>query len=158
MQSESLEAIRFRLEEKIARERAEVEYVIGIIEDDELNLSAAFLTEDKEYEDEGQMLFDRTLSAIKWVESQYSNMPVLRPKYEFPDYTGNENHLVKAGWAVMTRLTTKPNMHGHFAYQLIPSRKGVEITDGLRAIQGKKSLGEVREARRQHLENNVFSQ
>ncbi len=158
MQPESLEAIRFRLEEKIARERAEVEYVIGVIESDEANLTAAFLTEDYDYQDEGQMLFDRTSSAIKWVEGQYTNMLVLHPVYEGPDYTADENQLVKAGWAQPSRVTTKPNRNGLFAYQLIPSQKGVAIADGLRAIQGKKSLGEARTASRRRLENNAFSQ
>lgn len=134
-----------QIDEDAAHERAGVEYIVNLIEDNEIPLRAAFAPEDTPEEQVPELLYSAVTKALNGLAHHHTRPFGVMLAYMTPGKTGGTNTVVKLGWARYSPALPdieKCPPDQKFPHILSLTEAGLEIINGWRAARGQTTLEE----------------
>ncbi len=132
------------VDHEAARERAGVEYIVGLIESSEAALRDAFVPEGTEEEQVGELLYAKVTQALEGLSAEYTRIVGVVVRHMLPD-SGDDYPIVRLGWArfapALPGIEDRPKDQT-FPHILRPTEAGLDVINGLRTAQGYVTIQE----------------
>lgn len=146
--SPDLREVKFgQVDVRAAREKAGVEYIIGLIEASEPALRQAFIPEDTPEDEVLELLFAKVSQTLGDLGQIYVKTVGIDLCYRPLGYDGSDVPSVRLGWARFHEALSVPDgwpRDKNFPHMLRLTETGIEVIDGLRTAQSYITLEEQR--------------
>lgn len=151
MEREFIEDKLRAIEEKAERERREVEYLCGVVDDHEDTLRIIAANPGQNEEEQSRSMYDMVSKQISGLEAArtapFGAIVTYMPIISDSERRVTNNPAVQLGWAIY-RPAFQPDEDyragDNFPHVLSLTEHGIHVIDGLRKIRGLPSLEEVR--------------